>query len=37
VDYPDGAAGEALHSMMRQLRWWADALRTARNEEPYPS
>lgn len=37
VDYPDSAAGEALHSMMRQLRWWADALRTARNEEPYPS
>jgi NAD(P)H-dependent FMN reductase len=37
VDYPDQAADEALHTMMRQLLWWADALRAARCREPYPS
>lgn len=36
VDYPDRAAGEALHTMMRQLLWWAGALRAAQQLEPYP-
>lgn len=36
IDYPDAASAEALHRMMRQLLWWANALRTARHREPYP-
>jgi NAD(P)H-dependent FMN reductase len=37
VEYPDRAAAEALHAMARQLLWWADALRTARHRETYPT
>lgn len=37
VDYPDSAATDALHRMIRQLLWWADALRTARKRTPYPA
>jgi NAD(P)H-dependent FMN reductase len=37
VDYPDHAAGDALRAMVRQLLWWAGALRAARHREPYPS
>jgi NAD(P)H-dependent FMN reductase len=37
VDYPDSAAAEALHRMIRQLLWWADALRTAQRHAPYPA
>jgi NAD(P)H-dependent FMN reductase len=37
VDYPGADATGALHTMMRQLLWWAEALRTARRTEPYPS
>ncbi|MBF6452777.1 NADPH-dependent FMN reductase [Nocardia cyriacigeorgica] len=34
--YPDQAATDALHVMARQLLWWADALRTAKERVPYP-
>jgi hypothetical protein len=37
VDYPDEAATEALRRMTRQLLWWADALRSARRQVPYPA
>ena len=37
VEYPDAAAGEALQRLVRQLLWWAGALRTARENEPYPA
>ncbi|MQY26042.1 NADPH-dependent FMN reductase [Nocardia aurantia] len=36
AEYPDHAAGRALHTMTRQLLWWASALRVARRGEPYP-
>ncbi|MGH3804842.1 MAG: NADPH-dependent FMN reductase [Pseudonocardiaceae bacterium] len=36
VDYPDAAAAQALRSMGDQLAWWAQALRQARTEKPYP-
>ncbi|BAL87891.1 putative NADPH-dependent FMN reductase [Actinoplanes missouriensis 431] len=36
VEYPDQAATAALHQMMRQLSWWAGALRDARHRTPYP-
>ena len=29
-------AANALVTMIRQLEWWADALRAARNRKPYP-
>jgi len=35
VDYPDSAASDALRRMLRQLLWWAAALRHA--PEPYPA
>ncbi|MFE3446555.1 NADPH-dependent FMN reductase [Nocardia sp. NPDC059180] len=35
--YPDQAATDALHVMARQLLWWADALRTAKERVPYPA
>jgi NAD(P)H-dependent FMN reductase len=37
VDYPDDAAGQALTGMVRQLLWWAGALRAARSHQPYPT
>jgi len=37
IDYPDTAATQALAQMMRQLLWWADALRAARQHVPYPA
>lgn len=37
VDYPDSAATEALHRMIRQLLWWAEAISTARERTPYPA
>jgi NAD(P)H-dependent FMN reductase len=37
VDYPDDAAGAALDTMMRQLLWWAHALRAALRQQPYPA
>lgn len=36
-EYPDHAATEALRRMMRQLLWWADALRAARHHVAYPA
>ncbi|HWE90453.1 MAG TPA: NAD(P)H-dependent oxidoreductase [Pseudonocardiaceae bacterium] len=36
VDFPDSAATDALHRMVRQLLWWAGALRAAKSREPYP-
>lgn len=36
-DTRDGAAIDAADRMLAQLAWWADALRTARTENPYPS
>ncbi|MFE3103114.1 NADPH-dependent FMN reductase [Nocardia tengchongensis] len=32
----DGAAIDAADRMLRQLAWWAGALRTARAADPYP-
>ncbi|WP_458686058.1 NADPH-dependent FMN reductase [Nocardia tengchongensis] len=32
----DGAAIDAADRMLRQLAWWAGALRTARGADPYP-
>jgi NAD(P)H-dependent FMN reductase len=37
IDYPDAASAQALTHMMRQLLWWADALRAARQRVPYPA
>jgi len=37
VEYPDAQATEALHRMLRQLLWWAEALRMARDRAPYPA
>ena len=37
IDYPDNASTQALTQMMRQLLWWANALRTARQNVPYPA
>lgn len=35
-DTHDGAAIDAAERLLRQLAWWATALRTARTAEPYP-
>ena len=35
-DTADGAAIDAASRMLTQLAWWAQALRTARGEQPYP-
>ncbi|NEW42182.1 NAD(P)H-dependent oxidoreductase [Nocardia cyriacigeorgica] len=35
--YADKPATDALHVMARQLLWWADALRTAKERVPYPA
>jgi len=37
IDYPGTAATEALHRMSRQLLWWGDALRAAKQRAPYPA
>jgi NAD(P)H-dependent FMN reductase len=37
IDYPDAASAQALAQMMRQLLWWAEALRAARQRVPYPA
>ncbi|RVW05108.1 NADPH-dependent FMN reductase [Rhodococcus xishaensis] len=35
-DPEDGAANDAVERMLTQLAWWADALRTQREQSPYP-
>jgi NAD(P)H-dependent FMN reductase len=37
VEYPDSSSADALHQMTRQLLWWANATRAARQREPYPA
>lgn len=37
VEYPGPQATAALHVMLRQLSWWAHALREARQRSPYPA
>ena len=37
ADYPGLDATEALHRMARQLLWWATAVRTTRDQLPYPA
>ncbi|GHF81816.1 NAD(P)H-dependent FMN reductase [Amycolatopsis bartoniae] len=37
VDYPGTPETAALHRLLRQLLWWARALRQARTAEPYPA
>jgi NAD(P)H-dependent FMN reductase len=37
IDYPGPDSTAALHQMLRQLLWWADALREARQRAPYPA
>jgi hypothetical protein len=33
----DGAAIDAVDRLLRQLAWWAGALRAARGQIPYPA
>lgn len=37
VEYPGSSSAEALHQMTRQLLWWADATRSARQRSAYPA
>jgi NAD(P)H-dependent FMN reductase len=37
IEYPGAQATQALHVMLRQLSWWAYALRAARQQSPYPA